>query len=37
MYEITMLERARGQSIQAENAYDFIKEHAVSVGGNRRS
>jgi spore germination protein len=32
MYEITMLERARGQSIQVDNAYDFIKQHAVSVG-----
>ena len=32
MYEITMLERARDQSIQVDNAYEFIKQHAVSVG-----
>lgn len=32
MYEITMLEQANNQSITLENAYDYIKQHAVSVG-----
>ncbi|HZJ58224.1 MAG TPA: spore germination protein [Clostridia bacterium] len=32
MYEITVLERARNESIQVESAYDFIKQNAVAVG-----
>ena len=32
MYEITMLEQASGKIINLDNAYDYVKEHAVSVG-----
>lgn len=32
MYEITMLETARDQAIDIKNAYEYVKEHAVSVG-----
>lgn len=32
MYEITMLETARDQPIDIDNVYEYVKEHAVSVG-----
>ncbi|NLJ40632.1 MAG: spore germination protein [Clostridiales bacterium] len=31
MYEITMLERASNKIIEGEMAYEYVKEHAVSV------
>ena len=32
MYEITILEKASDRTIETENAYEYIKQHAVSVG-----